>query len=95
MKMDGEAALFGTINGSVVSSGSGADRYSIHETTAFHVHQTDLVALSKSSKVEFLIKGANASVRRCVDTKSLEGLPRFIDASTRLYAPPVADALVP
>ncbi|HEX3967633.1 MAG TPA: hypothetical protein VHW70_06690 [Edaphobacter sp.] len=78
-QIDGVSGAFRTINGSVVSYGPDAEGQVIpHETTAFHVHQSDLVALSKTPVLEFRINRPEGAVRRCARSDQFKDLNQFI-----------------
>ena len=78
-QMDGASGTFNTINGSVVSYEHNAAGQSIaHEITAFHVHQSDLIALGKTPMVELDINGPQGKVRRCARSDQFKELSEFI-----------------
>jgi hypothetical protein len=82
-EIDGKRGTFNTINGSTLTAGP--EVYSVpHERIAFHVHQANLIALSRASLFEFRVGGPNQTVHRCTTAKYLVDLPRFIAASAAL-----------
>jgi hypothetical protein len=91
-QMDGASAVFRTINGSRVSYGPDAIP---HETTAFHVHQPDLIALSKTSLLEFRINGPTGTVRRCARAAQFRYLSEFIRIAAHYEPSPVAAVAPP
>jgi hypothetical protein len=100
MQMDGKPSTFHTINGSLRSYVTDAGGRQVpHETTAFHVHQPNLIALSKSSLVEFHINsrdgGADGSLRRCVHAEQLKNLSAFISLAARYEPSHLATAMAP
>jgi hypothetical protein len=78
-RMDGVSGSFNTINGSVISYGPNAEGQRVpHETTAFHVHQSDLVALTKASVLKFHIDRPEGAVSRCARPDQFKDLVEFI-----------------
>jgi hypothetical protein len=81
-QMDKAAGAFNTINGSILSyAPDAAGRPIAHETTAFHVHQADLIALSKASVLELAIDTPTGAVRRCAHSDQFKYLGEFISAA--------------
>jgi hypothetical protein len=82
-EIDGVSGAFNTINGSVVAYGpdygpDGEGQVIPHETIAFHVHQSDLMALSKTPILEFRINRPEGAVRRCARSDQFKDLREFI-----------------
>jgi hypothetical protein len=91
--MDGTPGTYHTINGTKLLYQPDASGQSIqHEIIAFHVHQPDLLTLSKTSAMEFRVQGANGTVRRCVAADQFKHLNDFIGVASHYEGSAVASA---
>lgn len=82
IQLDNTPGTYRTINGTRLSYSPDASGQSIqHETVAFHIHQTDLIALSKASTMEFRLEGSNSAVHRCISADQFKYLDEFIRVS--------------
>jgi hypothetical protein len=99
IKMDGKTSVFHTINGSLRSYATDAvGRPVPEETTAFHVHQPNLIALSKASAVEIRVTGpdgAAGGLHRCVAADQLSKLGAFIGIAAGYEPSHLAEATPP
>jgi hypothetical protein len=78
-RIAGAEGSFNTINGSVLSSRSDLSGKPIwDETTAFHVHQSDLMPLTHGASLELRIDTPAGEVRRCADPGQFQHLGEFI-----------------
>lgn len=81
-QMDKAAGTFNTITGSIMSYAPDATGHPIaHETTAFHVHQADLITLSRASLLELAIDTPTGPVRRCAHPDQFKYLNEFISTA--------------
>jgi hypothetical protein len=94
-QMDKTAGTFNTINGSILSYAPDTGGQIIaHETTAFHVHQVDLITLTKASLLELAIDTPTGAVRRCAHSDQFKYLGEFISAAAN-YEPSHLAAVPP
>jgi hypothetical protein len=75
----GISGTFNTINGSVLSSRSDLTGKPLwDETTAFHVHQSDLMPLTHGAGLDLRIDTPAGEVRRCADPGQFQHFGEFI-----------------